>query len=304
MHYMMQTGLRAININSACCRFSTESLKKEESLIKARKLAGFVGVLAGSFGALVGVGGGVLIGPVISNACPSLAQRVISGTSLAAVATTGIVSGVVYQRFGSLDLTSSLVIALSAVTTSPLGSLMAHRLPSLQLKRILGWWLIGVSPLIPMKNIYLSNTTQKDKVLKGGDAGSGGGGSEVFRPFCAMDIGLAVTGAVAGFASGLLGIGGGTIVTPALALFTPLSQASVVGTSLGAMILPSLAALTSHARLGNVDWKMAGLLVVGTFVGSLSASLVAVQAPEWVMEGAFSSGMLYLGYKTLSSLKK
>ena len=43
---------------------------------------------------------------------------------------------------------------------------------------------------------------------------------------------LALTGTVAGLASGLLGIGGGTIVTPALALFLPLSQATVVGTSL------------------------------------------------------------------------
>eukprot|EP00976_Prorocentrum_cordatum_P105202 1194184-Prorocentrum_minimum.AAC.3 len=43
---------------------------------------------------------------------------------------------------------------------------------------------------------------------------------------------LALTGAVAGLASGLLGVGGGAIVTPAMALFMPLSHAAIVGTSL------------------------------------------------------------------------
>lgn len=274
---------------------------KDEMVAKAREVAPFVGLLAGSFGAVVGVGGGVLIGPIISNYCPSLPQRLISGTSLAAVVTTGFVSGLVYQRVGSLDLTSSAVIALSAVVTAPLGSLMAHRLHSAQLKRILGYWLIGVSPLIPIKGILLgrmarpeAEEAEDEKRLP----------SVVFRSLSSNDIGLAVTGTVAGFASGLLGIGGGTIVTPALALFTSIGQSSVVGTSLVAMVLPSLVALGQHARLGNVDWKMAGLLAIGTCAGSFAASSMAVGAPEILLECLFSSGMLFIGLQTLKSLKR
>jgi hypothetical protein len=51
--------------------------------------------------------------------------------------------------------------------------------------------------------------------------------SALFRPLRASDAALAATGVVAGFASGLLGIGGGTIVTPALALFTDMNQTQV-----------------------------------------------------------------------------
>lgn len=254
---------------------------------------------------------------MISNACPSLAQRIISGTSLATNVTTGVVSGAVYGSFGSVDLTSSLVIALSAVATAPLGSLMAHRLPSSKLKRILGYWLLAVAPLIPLKNFLLKGKTQEGDVDPGGGvpqdgavdpaslaAAAGEAVDAVFRPLNGMDLGLSATGALAGFASGLLGIGEGTIITPALAVFTPISQSSFVATSLVAMILPSLAGLVQHSRLGNVDWKMGGMLALGTCVGSLSSASSAVHAPDFVMEGAFSLGMLFLGYKTLSSLKK
>lgn len=58
-------------------------------LNKARKIAAPVGAMAGLFGGMVGVGGGVLIAPVIINACKTLPQRVVAGTSLAAVASTG-----------------------------------------------------------------------------------------------------------------------------------------------------------------------------------------------------------------------
>jgi uncharacterized membrane protein YfcA len=205
----------------------------------------------------------------------------------------------VYKSYGSLDLTSSAVIALSAVVTAPLGSLLAHRLKSLELKRILAYWLIGVAPLIPLKNIILFGRMASPESIRGGETGVA-----VVRSLDFSDTGLALTGAVAGFASGLLGIGGGTIVTPALALFTSIEQSVVVGTSLVAMVLPSLVALWQHSKLGNVEWRMAGLLALGTCVGSLAASSVAVRAPEMVMEFLFSGGMLLLGLQTLRSLKR
>ena len=91
---------------------------------------------------------------------------------------------------------------------------------------------------------------------------------------------LVTTGATAGLASGLLGIGGGTLVTPILALLPmAYTQATVVGTSLAAMIPPSAVALAQHHRLGNVDWRMAAGLAIGTAVGGTVGSAAAVQLP-------------------------
>lgn len=116
-------------------------------------------------------------------------------------------------------------------------------------------------------------------------------------------LGILGTGCIAGFASGLLGIGGGTIVTPLLAVFSGMPQTAVLGTSLAAMVVPSLVGLAQHHRLGNVDWVMAAGLAAGTMMGGYLGSNLAVQAPPGVLEGAFAVGMLLLGHKTLASAR-
>lgn len=76
------------------------------------------------------------------------------------------------------------------------------------------------------------------------------------------------------------------------------------GTSLAAMVLPSLIGLAQHQRLGNVDWRMAAALAAGTTVGSYVGSNFAVSAPAGVLEGLFAAGMLLLGRKTLMAAAK
>mmetsp|Transcript_14603 Transcript_14603/g.44141 ORF Transcript_14603/g.44141 Transcript_14603/m.44141 type:complete len:149 (-) Transcript_14603:377-823(-) len=89
----------------------------------------------------------------------------------------------------------------------------------------------------------------------------------------------AATGALAGCATGLLGIGGGTVVTPMLAAAGGLLQPAVLGTALLAMLPPSAVALAGHARLGNVDWRLAAGLAAGAAGGSFVGSFGAVHAP-------------------------
>ncbi|GBF95652.1 4-toluene sulfonate uptake permease [Raphidocelis subcapitata] len=307
-----------------------------KTLAKARRLALAVGTAAGAFGSLVGVGGGVLIVPAIVNACPSIPQRVISGTSLAAVVATGSTAGAVYLGSGLVDATSALLIAGGAVLTAPLGARYTARLNCQALRRLLGWWLIGVAPLVPAKALLLARdgdgagggdagaaaagtaAGSTGRALAaapagaaaagtaGGDAGSGPARSTelLLRPLRPADAAIAATGCFAGFASGLLGIGGGTIVTPMLAVATSLPHAAVLGTSLAAMIPPSLVGLLQHARMGNVDVRMGAALAAGTAMGSYVGSAAALAAPPGVLEAVFAVGMAFLGRKTLQAANK
>ncbi|KAI8470128.1 MAG: sulfite exporter TauE/SafE-domain-containing protein [Monoraphidium minutum] len=300
-------------------------------LAKARRIALAVGAAAGGFGSLVGVGGGVLIVPAIVNACPSIPQRVISGTSLAAVVATGSTAGAVYLGSGLVDATSALLLAGGAVLTARLGARYTARLDCEALRRALGWWLIGVAPLVPLKALYLATAAEEEAQPMtappapapaaagaarlpagaaaaavaggGGSDSSGGGGAEpsLLRPLRPADAFIVATGCLAGFASGLLGIGGGTVVTPFLAMFGGMPHAMVLGTSLAAMIPPSLAGLAQHHRLGNVDWRMGAALALGTTAGSYAGSRAALAAPPGLLEGVFAAGMLFLGRKTLAS---
>ena len=110
---------------------------------------------------------------------------------------------------------------------------------------------------------------------------------------------LAATGLAAGFASGAFGVGGGTVVTPLLALTTDMPHVSVVGTSLTAMFVPSLVALASHARLGNVRLGLGLPLAAATLCGAAIGSRLGLAAPPGYLEATFGGGMLYLGFMTL-----
>jgi uncharacterized membrane protein YfcA len=102
----------------------------------------------------------------------------------------------------------------------------------------------------------------------------------------------------------LLGIGGGTVVTPMLAVATSLPQTAVLGTSLAAMIPPSFVGLLQHARMGNVDVRMGAALAAGTAIGSYAGSAAALAAPPGVLEAVFAVGMAFLGRKTLQAANK
>jgi uncharacterized membrane protein YfcA len=93
-------------------------------------------------------------------------------------------------------------------------------------------------------------------------------------------------GAFAGFFAGLLGIGGGSIITPLLILLFDaqgisggLSVRLAIGTSLGVIIFTAVPSFTTHARRGAVDWKIARAamifaLIAGAFVGPGVVSLL------------------------------
>lgn len=101
---------------------------------------------------------------------------------------------------------------------------------------------------------------------------------------------FSLSGALAGFLSGLLGIGGGVIVVPILAwIFVAFSSVPhsatmhvAAGTSLAAMIITSLAASFSHHQRGNVDWltwrKLLPSTIVGVVFGVLLASTLETRA--------------------------
>jgi len=108
-------------------------------------------MLAGIFGSIVGVGGGVLIVPMIVHFHKTIPQRVISGTSLAAVISTGCSASYTYGSNGFVDPVYAFIIAVSAIVTAPLGARMTKAVDSLTLRKILGYFLIAVAPLVPIK---------------------------------------------------------------------------------------------------------------------------------------------------------
>jgi uncharacterized membrane protein YfcA len=78
---------------------------------------------------------------------------------------------------------------------------------------------------------------------------------------------VVAVGAAAGFLAGLFGVGGGILIVPGLILAVQLEQRLAHGTSLAAVIPISIASMATYALRDNVDWTVAGLLIVGSVMG-------------------------------------
>jgi uncharacterized membrane protein YfcA len=109
-------------------------------------------------------------------------------------------------------------------------------------------------------------------------------------------------GIVAGTLSGLIGIGGGVIIVPALVLLFGMSQHHAQGTTLALLIPPiGILAAWTYYKAGYVDVKVAALVAVGFFVGSFLGARLATHISEATLERIFGVALLLIALKMIFS---
>ncbi len=102
-------------------------------------------------------------------------------------------------------------------------------------------------------------------------------------------------GATAGVLSGLLGVGGGIIIVPALVLIIGLTQQEAQGTSLILLTAPlGLLAAWTYYQSGYADLKLAALLGVGFFFGAFVGARIATNLPSIVLQRVFAIALLLI----------
>jgi hypothetical protein len=112
-----------------------------------------------------------------------------------------------------------------------------------------------------------------------------------------MFLYLAV-GLAAGTLSGILGIGGGIVIVPALVLLFGLSQHQAQGTTLAMMVPPiGLLAAWTYYKHGFVDLKIAGLMCLGFFFGGLLGAKFATEISQGVLTKTFGTVLILIGIK-------
>lgn len=109
-----------------------------------------------------------------------------------------------------------------------------------------------------------------------------------------------ILGLVAGIFSGLIGIGGGIIIVPALVIIFGMSQHLAQGTTLALLVPPIgiLAAMTYYKQ-GYVDLKVAGLIIIGFTLGGLVGAKLATGLSTLILERIFGIALLLISLKML-----
>lgn len=227
-----------------------------------------VGFGAGVLSALMGIGGAVVSTPAI---------RVLGATPIEAVGSTvpailpGAVSGSIrYARAGLVDWRVALGAGISGAVFALVGALTSSAVDG----RLL---MVLTAALMLWSGI---------SVLRGRSGGETGdpdrSGSRVLWQ-------LGLVGAVAGFVAGLLGVGGGIVMVPAMTgpLGVPMRKA--VASSLVAVAIFSVPALITHAALGHINWTYALPLMIGVVPGAQLGARITIGATDRTMRAVFGA---------------
>jgi len=241
-------------------------------------ILGFViGLSAGILGGLVGIGGGMIMIPLMV-AFLGMGQHQAHGTSLFAVVFTGLVGAVTYAMHGSVNHFAAAVLAVTAGVMAIIGARYTQRLSEKALRRTFGFFLIAMSALMLSKP-YLPAVA----------ALSVTGWAGVTT--------LLISGAVVGFLAGLMGVGGGGVMIPVLVLLMGMSQYTAQGTSLAAMVPPAVVGSWTHRRLGNVRKDVLLVLIAGVLAGTWIGGAMAHLVPERELRILFSLIILWIGIR-------
>ena len=260
-----------------------------------------LGFLTGVLSALFGIGGAIVSNPGL---------RALGAAPLVAVGTTlpsilpGAISGTLrYRREGLIDwrlITPAAAAGLLAVVG---GSLLSHAVPGeghlllliiALLLAFTAWrtaFTRGVeddpsSPAGAVDNpehldprpatLPLRGASQRRVGVSRADTSRPGSpGSDARQRRVAAGIGL-----VAGLLSGLLGIGGGVVMVPAFSELLSLSLKSAIATSLVCVGIFGVPAAITHAFLGDVDWRLAILLMIGVIPGAWVGAALTLRTAE------------------------
>jgi uncharacterized membrane protein YfcA len=245
-----------------------------------------LGLAVGLILALTGAGGGILAVPLLMFGTHiGVAQAGPIG--LMAVGMAAALGAFLGLRIGVVRYRAALLVAVTGMLFSPAGLWLAHRIDNR--------WL---SVLFAATLLYVAfSTFRKSRGVQAGAPETGprppvcvrgaGTGRFVWTRPCARA--LTLSGSIAGLLSGLLGVGGGFVMVPALRRYTDLAMQSAVATSLAVIALISASGVVASAASGTLAWGIALPFSAGALVGMLGGRTLSNRLSSAHLNRAFAS---------------
>lgn len=235
-------------------------------------------------GGLLGIGGGVVIVPLLA-LWTGMTQRRASGTSLAAIVPIAIVGALVYY-FGSrapqLDLKVAAFVMVGSAAGAALGAGLAPRISDYALKMLVAA-LLALAAVEELREAAI------------GGAVEAGSASHVGLAGYAL---IVLLGLVIGAVSGLTGVGGGVLLVPTLVLGFGVGQRVAQGTSLLAILPNAVIGAFVHRREGNLDVPAAGWISLSGVPGVLAGAVLALLLPQRLLAVLFGVLLAAMAVRT------
>lgn len=213
------------------------------------------GALVGLLLAVFGGGGSVLAAPLLLYAVGVRDPHIAIGTSSAAVAANAALNLFGHWRGGRVKWPCAATFAGAGLAGSFAGSTLAKAMSGEHL-------LMAFS--VAMAAIALSMFRRPKSE-----------GDPDVHITAKLMLRLAPLGLLTGFAAGFFGIGGGFLIVPGLMLATGMTMANATASSLVSVAIFGAATSINYAASGLVDWRLAGLLLLGGAAGGLAGLMIA-----------------------------
>jgi len=265
-------GTRRSALTSNPVPLSHSSVKFSQAVI--------VGLAAGLLGGLFGVGGGLIIVPGLVSLA-GMDRRLAHGTSLAATLPIAAASLITYVSHGNVDWAVAFFLAIGAIVGAIVGTTLLQIIPKNVLIVV---FVITVLATATRLAISTDSTGRSDLTI-------------------AMAVLLVAVGLLTGTLAGLLGIGGGVIMVPAMIVILGIQPVVAKGTSVAVIVPTAIMGTIRNRKKSNADIRVAA--VVGGF-GAASAVVggtISDRMSDQVSNVLFAALLVFVAITQLLSLR-
>lgn len=239
-----------------------------------------VGIAAGFLSGMFGVGGGILIVPGLV-LIAKMDQRIAHGTSLAAVLPISASSLLSYWAHDHVDWRVGACLAVGALAGALLGTRLLNVLPH----RTLGIAFAGLLLVTAVRLFLPLESGTRD-------------------PLTVASIGvLVLIGVATGILAGLLGVGGGVVMVPAMMMVLQMPAAMAKGTSVAVIIPTSIMGTWRNRKKQNADLKAAAILGLGGILAAIAGGWISARMSDTVSNVLFATLLLIVAARLVLQIR-
>jgi len=216
-----------------------------------------LGFAAGILGSMIGLGGGIIMVPVLTFL--GFSPTAAASNSLFAALSNSIASTITYSRQKRIEYSLGLKLGLLAIPGTVLGAVISTDVTPEIFKMLFGLVLIVSAAYIFLRKKF--ETREKT----------------ISNQMIVFAVGASF---FAGIISSFFGIGGGIVFVPLMVVGMGMAMKKAAPTSQLILLFVSLSGVISHSILGHPDFTQAGFLAIGSFIGGLVGARLSLDIKE------------------------
>ncbi len=224
-----------------------------------------VGLGAGALSGLFGVGGGLILVPGLIGVV-KLDRRLAHGTSLAATLPIAVASAITYIVNDNVDWVVAGFLTVGTIG----GAVIGTHLLQVVSKRVLTIAFVVIVLAAAVRLVFSSETTGRTDIT------------------LTSALLLVVIGVVTGIVAGMLGVGGGIIMVPAMVVFYDIAPVVAKGTSVAVIVPTSLTGTIRNRKNDNVDLRIAAVVGLTGMISAVFGSIIADRMGDQLSNALFA----------------